>query len=265
MLLLHTVRPARSRCCTLLSCGRRAPRAVFRIISRAQHRQERRCCSVPRALHTAPNHICVPHEQVTAWQAAALVTHSETDQADLLAPSSARGNREFAGARMLQHALAPLTARMPLCRFLGAHSWCVPRGQVEAGAAGPLPPCHSWRGYRLARAQRQEQARADGRTDARSDGHVESALDGMGATQRTIPSIPTALICVSRPSRAQAEVGGSTSRARAAAHSACASARSRLVAGRYDRAADSVEACNDISDVDQEAPLVVRSTGGLDK
>ena len=150
------------------------------------------------------------------------------------------------------HAAVPLPRRS----LAGAR---VPRRQVEAGAAGPLPPCHSWRGYRLARAQRQEQARADGRTDARSDGHVERALGGMGATRRTIPSTPTALVCVSRPSRAQAEVGGSSSRARAAAHSACASARSRLVAGRYDRAADSVEACNDISDVDQEAPLVVLS------
>ena len=166
-----------------------------------------------------------------------------------------------AGARAFTshctHAAVPLPRRS----LAGV---CVPRRQVEAGAADPSPPCPSRRGCRLVRAQRQEQARADGRTDARSDGHVESALDGMGATQRTIPSIPTALICVSRPSRAQAEVGGSTSRARAAAHSACASARSRLVAGRYDRAADSVEACNDISDVDQEAPLVVRSTGGLD-
>ena len=70
----------------------------------------------------------------------------------------------------------------------------VPRRQVEAGAADPSPPCLSRRGCRLVRAQRQEQARADGRTDARSDGHVESALDGTGATQRTIPSIPTALI-----------------------------------------------------------------------
>jgi len=122
MLLLHTVRPARSRCCTLLSCGRRAPRAVFRIISRAQHRQERRCCSVPRALHTAPNHICVPHEQVTARRATPLVTHSETDQVGLLAPSSTRSNLQSAGARALEHALSPLIARMPLCRSLGAHS-----------------------------------------------------------------------------------------------------------------------------------------------
>ena len=133
---------------------------------------------------------------------------------------------------------------------------CVPRRQVEAGAADPSPPCLSRRGCRLVRAQRQEQARADGRTDARSDGHVERALGGMGATWRTIPSTPTALVCVSRPSRAQAEVGGSSSRARAAAQSACASARSRLVAGRYYWAAGSAEACEGISDGDREASFV---------
>ena len=114
--------PARCRCCALISCGRRASRATLHSMSSAQHRQERRSHSVPQAPSTAPNHNCVPHEQVTAWQAAALVTHSETDQMGLLAPSSARSNLEFAGARTLQHALAPLMARMPLCRFLGAHS-----------------------------------------------------------------------------------------------------------------------------------------------
>ena len=81
-------------------------------------------------------------------------------------------------------------------------------------------------------------------------------LGGMGATRRTIPSTPTALVCVSRPSRAQAEVGGSSSRARAAAQSACASARSRLVAGRYYWAAGSAEACEGISDGDREASFV---------
>ena len=170
MLLPHTERPARCRCCTLLSCCRRASRAPFHITARAQQQQERRCCSVPRTLRTAHNHISLPHEQVTARQAAPLLVHSKTDQAGLLEPSSAHGNLDFAGARTLEHALSLLPARMPLCRFLGAHSARVrvSRRPVKAGAADPPPLCRCRRGCRWIRAQRLAEARAEGRTRARA-------------------------------------------------------------------------------------------------